>query len=130
MTEEQIKSYISDIQATNIEQFKDKAAEVEQFRIKYLGKKGVISDLFDQFKALPNDQKKVMGQLINQLKVAAQNKLEEFKSFVEQSSEFEDIHDLTMPVDFAEIGSRHVLSVVMNENYGWERPDEGIKVEF
>lgn len=115
MTEDQIKAYIDEIQATHIESFKDKVAEVEMFRIKYLGKKGVISDLFEQFKSLPNDQKKTMGQMINQLKVAAQNKIEEFKAFVEANEQVGDRHDLTMPVDFADLGSRHVLSVVMNE---------------
>ena len=53
-----ILNYIKEIQDAKIEQFKDRAAEVEQFRIKYLGKKGVLSNLFEQFKSLPNDQKK------------------------------------------------------------------------
>ena len=110
-----ITEYIKDIQAASIEKFQDKAAEVEQFRIKYLGKKGVISELFEQFKALPNDQKKEMGLLLNQLKVAAQNKIEEFKNFVEEHEEHSDALDLTMPADFSDLGSRHVLSVVMNE---------------
>lgn len=112
---EKIAQYIKDIQATSIENFKDKGAEVEMFRIKYLGKKGLVSELFEQFKTIPNDQKKEVGQILNQLKVAAQNKIEEFKSYVEHAKEFEDIHDLTMPTNFSEIGSRHVLSVVMNE---------------
>ena len=112
---EKIAQYIKDIQATSIENFKDKGAEVEMFRIKYLGKKGLVSELFEQFKTIPNDQKKEVGQILNQVKVAAQNKIEEFKSYVENAKEFEDIHDLTMPTNFSEIGSRHVLSVVMNE---------------
>ena len=110
-----ILDYIKEIQDTNIETFKDRAAEVEQFRIKYLGKKGVIASLFDQFKSLPNDQKKEMGQLLNQLKTAAQFRIEEFKNFVEQQQEQFDRHDLTLPTDFSTLGSRHVLSVVMNE---------------
>lgn len=112
---EKIAEYIKDIQTTSIEKFQDKAAEVEQFRIKYLGKKGLISDLFEQFKTIPNDQKKEMGQALNQLKVAAQNKIEEFKNFVEESQELNNYSDLTMPAEFAQLGSRHVLSVVMNE---------------
>lgn len=112
---EKIAEYIKDIQATSIEKFQDKAAEVEQFRIKYLGKKGLISDLFEQFKTIPNEQKKEMGQALNKLKVAAQNKIEEFKNFVEESQELNNYSDLTMPAEFAQLGSRHVLSVVMNE---------------
>ncbi|MBQ7280359.1 MAG: phenylalanine--tRNA ligase subunit alpha [Bacteroidales bacterium] len=111
-----ILDYIKEIQESNIEQFKDRAAEVEQFRIKYLGKKGVIASLFEQFKALPNDQKKEVGQMLNQLKNAAQERIEAFKAFVEQQEEASaSQHDLTMPADLAQLGSRHVLSVVMNE---------------
>ncbi len=115
MTKEEIAAYISDIKNANIESFKDKAADVEAFRVKYLGKKGVIVELFNQFKTLPNDQKKEMGQLLNQLKVAAQDKVEEFKNYVEENHELDVAHDLTMPADFVQLGSRHVLSVVMNE---------------
>lgn len=112
---EKIEAYIREIEAAKIEDFKDKAAEVEQFRIKFLGKKGIIAELFEQFKALPNDQKKDVGQMLNRLKVAAQDKIEEFKNFVEESAELNDAKDLSLPADFAELGSRHVLSVVMNE---------------
>lgn len=110
-----ISEYINEIQSTSIEKFKDRAAEVEQFRVKYLGKKGVISELFEQFKTIPNDQKKEMGQLLNQLKVAAQNKIEEFKAFVEENQDIDENHDLSLPTEFLDLGSRHVLSVVMNE---------------
>ena len=115
MTREEIANCISEIQAARIEDFPNKAADVEAFRVKYLGKKGVISDFFEQFKTIPNDQKKEMGQLLNQLKVAAQSKIEEFKNFVEENDDRNAAHDMTMPTDFSEIGSRHVLSVVMNE---------------
>ena len=47
---EKIQAYIDDIQATSIENFQDKAANIEMFRVKYLGKKGIISELFEQFK--------------------------------------------------------------------------------
>ena len=110
-----IAKYIEEISATRIEDFKDRAAEVEQFRIKFLGRKGVMTELFEQFKTLPNDQKKDMGVALNQLKSAAMAKVEEFKNFVEQAEENSDRHDLTLPADLAPRGSRHVLSVVMNE---------------
>jgi phenylalanyl-tRNA synthetase alpha chain len=115
MTKEEILAQIAAIKAAHIEQFKDKAEEVEQFRIKYLGKKGVISEMFSQFKDVPNTDKKEIGQVLNQLKNAAMDKVEEFKAFVENDETVEDKHDLTLPTDFAELGSRHVLSVVMNE---------------
>lgn len=112
---DKITSFINEIQATSLDSFQDKAAGIEQFRVKYLGKKGVISELFEQFKTIPNDQKKEMGQLLNQLKTAAQNKIEEFRSYVEENHNDHDLRDLTMPSDFMDLGSRHVLSVVMNE---------------
>ena len=110
-----IAQYIEEIKNTHIENFKDRAAEVEQFRVHFLGRKGVMSELFEQFKSMPNEQKKEVGIALNQLKAAALAKVEEFKNFVEQQEEASQKHDLTMPTDFAQQGSRHVLSVVMNE---------------
>ena len=110
-----IGQYIEEIHAANIENFKDKAAEVEQFRVRFLGRKGVMAELFEQFKTMPAEQKKELGVALNQLKTAAQAKVEEFKNFVEQAPELNNTHDLTMPADFLKRGSRHVLSVTMNE---------------
>lgn len=115
LLKDKIQAYIEDIQATQIEKFQDRAAEVEMFRVKYLGKKGIISDLFEQFKAVPNEEKKDLGKALNLLKVAAMDKIEEFKSFVEEHEAEDQAHDLTMPTDFTSLGSRHVLSVVLNE---------------
>ena len=115
MLKDLISQYIEEIKAAHIENFKDKAAEVEQFRIRFLGRKGVMTELFEQFKTLPNDQKKEMGIALNELKNAALAKVEEFKNFVEEKMDAEDAHDLTLPADFANRGSRHVLSVTMNE---------------
>lgn len=110
-----ISQYIEEIRNARIEDFKDKAAEVEQFRVRFLGRKGVMNELFEQFKALPGEQKKEMGIALNELKNAALAKVEEFKNFVEEKMDGEDFHDLTLPTDFAHRGSRHVLSVTMNE---------------
>lgn len=112
---EKIQAYIDDIQATSIENCQDRAAEVEKFRVKYLGKKGIVSDLFEQFKAVPNEEKKEIGKCLNLLKVAAMDKIEAFKALVEEQKEESPSQDLTMPADFARLGSRHVLSVVLNE---------------
>lgn len=110
-----IEDLIRDIQLASIEKSANRAAQVEEFRIKYLGKKGIISDLFEQFKAVPNDQKKEIGQALNRLKNAAQSKIEEFKQTVENEEQKSDSMDLTLPTDYSQLGSRHVLSVVMNE---------------
>ncbi len=115
MLKDLISQYIEEIKSARIEEFQDRAAEVEKFRIRFLGRKGVMNELFEQFKALPNEQKKEMGVALNQLKTAALAKVEEFKNFVEEREEADDRHDLTLPADFAGRGSRHVLSVTMNE---------------
>lgn len=111
----QIDDFIRDIQLASIEKSEDRAARIEQFRIKYLGKKGVINDLFEQFKSVPNDQKKEVGQALNRLKNAAQAKIEEFRQTIENSEQQSGTMDFTMPTDYSAVGSRHVLSVVMNE---------------
>jgi phenylalanyl-tRNA synthetase alpha chain len=110
-----IEDFIREIQMASLEKAMDRAAFVEQFRIKYLGKKGLISELFEEFKTVPNEQKKEMGQALNRLKTAAQAKIEEFKSSVEKLEQQSQTSDLTLPTDYSAVGSRHVLSVVMNE---------------
>ncbi len=112
---ELIAKYIEEIRSTKIDAIEDKAAAVEQFRVRFLGRKGIMNELFEQFKKAPGEQKKELGIALNQLKTAAQEKVEEFKNYVEQSVELNDTHDLTLPADFAGRGSRHVLSVTMNE---------------
>ena len=104
MLKDLISQYIEEIRSANIEKFEDRAAEVEKFRVRFLGRKGVMNELFEQFKALPNDQKKEMGIALNELKNAAMAKVEEFKNFVEEKMDAEDRHDLTLPADFAQRG--------------------------
>ncbi len=91
------------------------AEELEKFRIKFLGKKGLMNDLFADFKNVPNEQKKDFGQALNQLKQTIQNKLEEGKSVFTQSKKVSSGIDLTKPVTEDSIGSRHPLSLVKNE---------------
>jgi len=91
------------------------AEELEQFRIKFLGKKGLMNDLFADFKNVPNDQKKDFGQSLNELKQTIQQKLEEGKNSFAKSSKTTSDMDLSMPVAEDAIGSRHPLSLVKNE---------------
>ena len=60
--------------------------EIETFRIKYLGKKGLINSYFIDFKLLNNDKKKDVGQLLNQLKNSAHSKVEELKKQLSPSN--------------------------------------------
>lgn len=90
--------------------------QVEEFRIKYLSKKGNISVLFDDFKNVAPDQKKEVGQQLNQLKTKAQEKLDQYKSQFENAGSASDKNlDLTLPPEPTELGTRHPISIVRNE---------------
>ena len=88
--------------------------EIEQFRIKYNGKKGILNDLFEQFKSVPNDQKKEYGQKINILKQNIIAKLEELKDSTSKETTAEK-EDLTRPAFPLELGTRHPISLVKNQ---------------
>ena len=53
--------------------------EIEAFRIKYMGKKGIVNDLFSEFKNVPRENKKDVGQKLNELKVNIQEKINSLK---------------------------------------------------
>lgn len=89
--------------------------EIEQFRIKYLGKKGILADLFRDFKELPADQKKVIGQKINQLKQFIAERIEFYIEEISQEGEDLDSSDLTLPGPPVQSGARHPISIVRNE---------------
>ena len=91
------------------------AEELEAIRIKYLSKKGEISELFNQFREVPNDQKREMGQLLNQLRDTAQNRLNELKATLEAQRQEADKLDLTRTAEPIALGTRHPLSLVKNE---------------
>lgn len=87
--------------------------EIEQFRIKFNGKKGILNAIFDEFKQVPNEQKKVFGQKINVLKQAVAEKLEELKNAT-ASNIIVEKEDLTRPGYPLELGSRHPINLVKN----------------
>ncbi|MDG1793767.1 MAG: phenylalanine--tRNA ligase subunit alpha [Flavobacteriaceae bacterium] len=90
--------------------------ELETFRIKFLGKKGLLTDLFASFKEVPNEQKKDFGQEINKLKSVAQEKVNSIKTALENSSsEAALFDDLTRPGEPFNIGARHPISLVKNQ---------------
>ena len=89
--------------------------EIELFRIKYLGKKGIINQYFQEFKNVDNKDKKEVGQLLNTLKNEASNKVEDLISKVSNPAiNSGSINDLTRPGDSINIGSRHPISLVKN----------------
>lgn len=89
--------------------------EVEQFRIKHLSKKGTIAALFADFKTVPNEEKKAVGQALNLLKTTALDKVNQLKDTFCNSELGKSGLDLTLPGDATKLGSRHPLSLVKNE---------------
>lgn len=92
------------------------AAELEQFRIQYLGSKNVIKSLFGLIKEVPNEQKREFGQLVNKAKNTAEAKFEALKTALESAADeaqAADI-DLTAPGEPLALGSRHPLTTTMN----------------
>ncbi|MDR1792618.1 MAG: phenylalanine--tRNA ligase subunit alpha [Bacteroidales bacterium] len=100
-----------------IEEFiTDSAEELEQFRQKYLSKKGTLSQFFDQLRTLTADDRKEFGQKINTLKNNALQKFEQLKTEIENRcvGQTSDI-DLTAPANVAQMGARHPVSVVKKQ---------------
>ncbi|MBC8316188.1 MAG: phenylalanine--tRNA ligase subunit alpha [Bacteroidetes bacterium] len=92
---------------------------VEQLRLKYLSKKGLVPLLFEEFRSIPKEQKKVFGQQVNELKSKINRKLDELDASFEDNEEAESPDlDMTRPVDQIQIGSRHPLSIVRNQILG------------
>ena len=109
---QKIKDYIAEV-----ENFQAKTSEeIEAFRIKFLGKKGVLNEFFTEFKNVPNEQKKEFGQSINELKTSAQAKVDSLKEWLENQTEEKGVYgDLSRPGEAIEIGTRHPISIVKNQ---------------
>lgn len=92
------------------------AEEVEQIRIKYLSKKGELTALFNDFRNVSPEEKKTIGQEINNLKLGIQNKLEEWKSGLSAQRQASNCNfDLTQQEIESKIGTRHPVSLIKNE---------------
>jgi phenylalanyl-tRNA synthetase alpha chain len=96
----------------------DSREEIEQFRIKYLGKKGILSDLFKNFKEVPAEQKKEVGQKINQLKLYISDKIDSLQSGLSDDEDGDEARDLSAPGPSLQSGARHPISVVRNQIIG------------
>jgi len=90
--------------------------ELEQFRIRFLSKKGLIPSLFEDFKNVAPGERREVGQALNDLKNKAQEKVNLLKEQIEAGAvKVQSGIDLSLPVDFVQLGSRHPLSIVRNE---------------
>ena len=92
------------------------AEEVEALRIKYLSKKGAITELFNEFREVPKEEKKELGQALNQLRQAAEGRINDMRERLSAvGAQAVDKQDLTRTPDTIELGTRHPLSLVREE---------------
>lgn len=101
---EEINSFVAETQE-----------QLEEYRLKFIGRKNVIADLFSEMRNVPNEEKKAFGQAVNDLKNQAKDK---FQSLIDSLSsnnvENENHDDLTLPPLFTEFGSIHPLTATRN----------------
>lgn len=93
-------------------------AELEEIRIRYISKKGIISQLFEEFKEVAPEMKKEVGKALNDLKNMTSEKINQFKESLEKEVEKENVPDLTAPGDSIGLGTRHPLAIVRNRIIG------------
>ena len=105
---EQLTAEIENLTASSTE-------EVEQLRIKYLGRKGIMNDLMEAFRSVAPEQKRELGQKINALKQAVTSKINDLKDSVAIEANSNSAVDLTRTAYPIQLGTRHPLTIVKNE---------------
>jgi len=112
MLQDKITQYTAEINAFSTEN----ADELEQFRIKFLGTKGIIKDIFDEFKAVSPEEKRTLGKVLNEFKQLAEAKYQDLKENDKSEVAGKDTGlDLTLPGAGFDIGARHPLALVRRE---------------
>lgn len=112
MLQDKITQYTIEINAFSTEN----ADELEQFRIKFLGTKGIIKDIFDEFKAVSPEEKRTLGKVLNEFKQLAEAKYQSLKGQDEVDlTRGAAGLDLTLPGNGFEVGARHPLALVRRE---------------
>lgn len=114
MMKEQIERIMAEIQSLQCKTEK----EVEEARVRLLGKKGEITQLFDEFRTIAPELKREFGQKLNVLKKEATAKIDELKAAAGSSSAASSSEDATMPGDIYTLGSRHPVSIAREEIVG------------
>lgn len=108
---EKVLAHLEEIKSVTF----DKMDDLEAFRIKYIGKKGLIPALFADFKLVAVEDRKEIGVLLNDFKKAVLSKVEEVKELLDNMDQYmESGIDLSLPVN-GDLGSRHPLSLVRNQ---------------
>jgi phenylalanyl-tRNA synthetase alpha chain len=112
--QERIDQYVGEINEFNA----SSAEELEQYRLKFLVNKGIVKGLFEEFKTVSPEEKRVLGKVLNEFKQFAENKYKALSETINASSPIvkdKTIQDLTLPGEGFELGSRHPLSLVRKE---------------
>ena len=107
---DRVKQYLKDVQSFSSTDSK----EIESFRINYVGKKGILNDLFLAFREIPINEKKEFGKELNKLKDAVNEKVKHLQSKSKISSGNIKIDDPSRTAFSLETGNRHPLSIVKN----------------
>lgn len=108
---DKIKSLYEEVSSVKVTSTK----ELESFRLKYLSKKGIITSLFEDFRVVPADMKRDVGQKLNELKQKAQDRYNSLKKELEFTGDSSSDNDLTRPAFPYPSGSRHPISLVRKE---------------
>ncbi len=110
--QQRIDQYTEEIKSVNPKN----TEELEAFRIKYLGSKGIVKTLFEDFKMASSEDKRVLGKVLNEFKNLAEQKYQTLKeTFDLQPVTTNSQLDLTLPGEGFQIGARHPLNLVRKE---------------
>ncbi|GEO11969.1 phenylalanine--tRNA ligase subunit alpha [Segetibacter aerophilus] len=109
---EQIESYRQEMSSYQVAN----AENLEAFRIKFLGTKGIVKNVMAEMKNVPSERKKEFGQILNAFKIFAEERFETLKESLTSTSQqtYPDI-DWSLPGDPIPVGTRHPLSIVRNQ---------------
>ena len=114
MLEEKIK-HISDSFNSDFQTI-DNLDKLEEFRIKYFSRNGLIASLFDELKNVPKEQKPVLGKTLNLFRNNAQNEFNSLKTKIESNTSGKESKvDISLPGNQRQIGSRHILTQTLDE---------------
>jgi phenylalanyl-tRNA synthetase alpha chain len=114
-TMEQLLQQIESIKAEMTAAVITSQDELEQFRIKYLGTKGLVKQIMGEMKNVPNEQKKEFGQILNAFKIHAETAFEGFQAALGDTDTTDHSIDFSMPGDPTTVGTRHPLNLVRNQ---------------
>lgn len=108
---EKINSLINEVSKIEVKT----KEELESLRIKYLGKKGILNNLFSEFKNIPNEEKRQTGELINILKSRINEKISNLQKKFSLDEDDKSVSDFSIPPEPIYIGSRHPISLTKYE---------------